>query len=109
VTALFADMAGFTARAERLDLRCGPGEGRRDRENRGGRAFAHDFALADRQRFQFCVERHTDTDGVLAPADLAELVPDLAERSTWACGPVGLLEALEQHWDGAGIADRLGC
>jgi ferredoxin-NADP reductase len=53
------------------------------------------------------VERHTETDGLLDAAALAELVPDLAERSTWACGPVGLLEALEEHWATQGIADRL--
>jgi stearoyl-CoA 9-desaturase NADPH oxidoreductase len=53
------------------------------------------------------VERHTETDGLLDAAALAELVPDLGERSTWACGPVGLLEALEEHWAAAGIADRL--
>jgi ferredoxin-NADP reductase len=53
------------------------------------------------------VERHTATAGLLDAAALAELVPDLAERSTWACGPVGLLEALEEHWAAAGIADRL--
>ncbi|MCW2634103.1 MAG: Oxidoreductase FAD-binding domain protein [Blastococcus sp.] len=53
------------------------------------------------------VERHTDTDGMLDAAAIAELVPDLAERATWACGPVGMLEALETHWETAGIADRL--
>ncbi|RBY80912.1 ferredoxin reductase [Geodermatophilus sp. TF02-6] len=53
------------------------------------------------------VEQHTDTAGLLDPAGLAALVPDLAERATWACGPVGLLEALEEHWAAAGIADRL--
>ena len=53
------------------------------------------------------VERHTATTGLLDAPALAELVPDLAERSTWACGPVGLLEALEEHWAAEGIADRL--
>jgi ferredoxin-NADP reductase len=53
------------------------------------------------------VERHTDTDGVLAAPALDALVPDLSERSTWACGPVGMLEALEEHWAAAGLADRL--
>ena len=53
------------------------------------------------------VEQHTDTDGMLDAADLAALVPDLAERTTWACGPVGMLEALEEHWADAGLADRL--
>jgi ferredoxin-NADP reductase len=53
------------------------------------------------------VEQHTDADGMLDAAGIAALVPDLAERSTWACGPVGMLEALEEHWSGSGIADRL--
>jgi ferredoxin-NADP reductase len=53
------------------------------------------------------VEQHTDTAGMLDAAAIAELVPDLAERSTWACGPVGMLEALEEHWAAAGLTDRL--
>jgi ferredoxin-NADP reductase len=53
------------------------------------------------------IERHTERDGLLDATALAELVPDLAERSTWACGPVGMLEALEEHWENEGIADRL--
>ncbi|MFI6824121.1 ferredoxin reductase [Micromonospora sp. NPDC050187] len=52
------------------------------------------------------VERHTDTDGLLDVADLGDLVPDHLDRQTWACGPVGLLDALEAHWAGGG-ADRL--
>jgi ferredoxin-NADP reductase len=53
------------------------------------------------------VEKHTDSDGMLSAADLAALVPDLVERQTWACGPTGLLDALEGHFEAAGIADRL--
>jgi stearoyl-CoA 9-desaturase NADPH oxidoreductase len=53
------------------------------------------------------VERHTRRDGRLDPARLAELVPDLAERETWACGPGELLDALEDHWAAEGCADRL--
>jgi ferredoxin-NADP reductase len=53
------------------------------------------------------IEQHTDTAGMLDAATIAELVPDWVERSTWACGPVGMLEALEEHWSSAGIADRL--
>ncbi|MGY1740489.1 MULTISPECIES: ferredoxin reductase [unclassified Blastococcus] len=63
-----------------------------------------DLAAAGRIRL---VEQHTDTAGMLSAADVAALVPDLAERATWACGPVGMLEALEEHWAGAGLADRL--
>lgn len=43
------------------------------------------------------VELHTDTDGMLDVADLDQIVPDLASRTTYACGPVGLLDALEAH------------
>lgn len=53
------------------------------------------------------IERHTDSDGLLDSAQLAELVPDRTERETWACGPIGLLDALEQQWAAEGAADRL--
>lgn len=53
------------------------------------------------------VERHTDTDGMLDVDALGDLVGDFAERQTWACGPAGMLDALEQRWGAEGIADRL--
>jgi len=49
------------------------------------------------------VELHTDVHGMLDVADLDEIVPDLAERTTYACGPVGLLDALEEHHTGRGL------
>ena len=49
------------------------------------------------------VELHTDTHGLLDVADLATIVPDLAERTTYACGPVGLLDALEEHHTDQGL------
>jgi len=52
-------------------------------------------------------ERHTRAAGRLAPRHIAVLCPDWRERETWACGPAGLLDALVEHWAGAGIADRL--
>jgi stearoyl-CoA 9-desaturase NADPH oxidoreductase len=63
-------------------------------------------AMADGGRLRL-VERHTRRDGRLDPARLAELVPDLAERETWACGPGELLDALEDHWTAAGCVERL--
>ena len=42
------------------------------------------------------VARYDDVHGVLDVADLADLVPDLRERTTFACGPAGLLDALER-------------
>lgn len=52
-------------------------------------------------------EVHTATDGMLDVARLGELVPDWAERETWACGPAGLLDAAEKHWSGHGVPERL--
>ncbi|HWG93965.1 MAG TPA: ferredoxin reductase [Mycobacteriales bacterium] len=52
------------------------------------------------------LERHTDVDGLLAPEDLDALVPDWRERSAWACGPAGMLDALEAHWTAAGLPLR---
>lgn len=63
-----------------------------------------DMAAAGRIRL---VERHTDADGLLDPAELDDLVPDWADRQTWACGPTGLLDALEERWAGAGALERL--
>jgi ferredoxin-NADP reductase len=63
-------------------------------------------ALAAESRIRL-IEQHTDVDGMLGAPDIAALVPDLADRATWACGPVGMLEALEAHWEAAGVADRL--
>jgi ferredoxin-NADP reductase len=53
------------------------------------------------------IERHTRADGRIKPAELADLVPDLFERDTWACGPNEMLDDLEAHWQTAGAADRL--
>ncbi|MCW2740520.1 MAG: Flavodoxin reductase, partial [Blastococcus sp.] len=63
-----------------------------------------DMARAGRIRL---IEQHTDTAGMLDAAAIAGLVPDFDQRATWACGPVGMLEALEEHWAAAGITDRL--
>ncbi|MGA3540384.1 ferredoxin reductase [Micromonosporaceae bacterium DT194] len=53
------------------------------------------------------VERHTGVDGMLTVDELDDLVPDHCERQTWACGPIGLLDAVEEHWAGRGVAERL--
>jgi ferredoxin-NADP reductase len=53
------------------------------------------------------VERHTDTDGILSPADLDEVVPDWRFREAWACGPTGLLDAFEEAYAEAGLSERL--
>lgn len=53
------------------------------------------------------VERHTDTDGMLGVAELAGLVEDVADRQTWACGPAGMLDALQTRWEQDGLLERL--
>jgi stearoyl-CoA 9-desaturase NADPH oxidoreductase len=49
------------------------------------------------------VARYDDEHGVLDVASLGDLVPDLAERTTFACGPGGLLDALEAHHTERGL------
>lgn len=53
------------------------------------------------------IERHTDVDGMVAVDELADLVPDFAERQTWVCGPTGMLDALEAHWASHDATDRI--
>jgi stearoyl-CoA 9-desaturase NADPH oxidoreductase len=62
--------------------------------------------LASQGRIRL-VEKHTDTHGLLDVGQLQDLVDDLAERQTWACGPAGLLDALEERWEADGITERL--
>ncbi|MFB7382463.1 ferredoxin reductase [Kitasatospora purpeofusca] len=64
----------------------------------------HDLVAVGKLRL---TEVHTGTDGRLDLARLDELVPDWAERETWACGPAGLLDAAEDHWAGHGVRERL--
>ena len=59
--------------------------------------FADDLhALADAGVISL-VTRYDDEHGVLDLAELPALVPDLDARVTFACGPGGLLDALETH------------
>ena len=54
-------------------------------------------ALAAAGRIRL-VERHTASGGLLTPDELLALVPDLSERDAWACGPAGMLDAIEAWW-----------
>jgi ferredoxin-NADP reductase len=49
------------------------------------------------------VARYDDEHGVMDVDSLTELVPDLDERTTLACGPAGLLDALEEHHAARGL------
>ena len=61
--------------------------------------FIRDLEALDAAGAIRLVARYDDEHGVL----VADLVPDLAERTTLACGPAGLLDALAVHHEAAGI------
>ena len=63
-------------------------------------------ALAASGRLRL-LERHSRLEGRLDVEQLTALVPDFAERQTWACGPAELLDTLEAAWAERGLADRL--
>jgi ferredoxin-NADP reductase len=49
------------------------------------------------------VTRYTDVHGAFEVDALSALVPDLPERSTFACGPAGLLDTLAAHHEERGL------
>jgi stearoyl-CoA 9-desaturase NADPH oxidoreductase len=65
--------------------------------------FRDELRAHDRDGHLRLVERYDDRDGLLDVASLPALVPDLAERLTYACGPAGLLDALEAHHTELGL------
>jgi stearoyl-CoA 9-desaturase NADPH oxidoreductase len=48
-----------------------------------------------------------ETAGRFTPQILQTLVPDCASRSTWLCGPAGLMDAVHHFWESEGIATPL--
>jgi ferredoxin-NADP reductase len=52
-------------------------------------------------------EQHTAVNGRLDVAELDDLVPDWRERETFLSGPRGLIDAFQEHWEAAGLADQL--
>lgn len=68
-------------------------------------------ALEERHEGLAIHRLHTDVDGILDPADpdrgLDEICADWRDRETWACGPGPMLDALTEHFEEAGLADRL--
>jgi ferredoxin-NADP reductase len=64
-------------------------------------------ALAERHDELVLHELHTDLDGMLDLADLDRICPDWRDRETWACGPGPMLDAVEAHFEDAGLTDHL--
>ncbi len=62
--------------------------------------------LADRGRIEL-IEIFADRDGLLDATTIDTIVADVSDREVWACGPGGLLSAIEDHWTAAGMAERL--
>ena len=57
---------------------------------------------------QLRLEFHFDeTAGLFTPETLQNLVPDVTQRSTWLCGPAGLMEAIHAFWSSEAIAAPL--
>lgn len=61
------------------------------------------------QRHYRLHEFHTRSagHGHFSALQLEQACPDWRERDVWACGPAALLDAVEAHWDNAGLARRL--
>jgi ferredoxin-NADP reductase len=78
--------------------------------NRAERDFAFGSqlqALAGRRR-GYRVHVHLSAErGRITPEGIGRLCPDWRERATFACGPGALLDALEAHWEAAGVAEQL--
>jgi ferredoxin-NADP reductase len=49
----------------------------------------------------------TGEKGKFATSALDELYPDWRERQAWACGPLGMLDEVEKHWQEAGLESAL--
>jgi ferredoxin-NADP reductase len=65
--------------------------------------FIRDLEALDRAGAIRLVPWYDDVHGVLDVEELPGLVPDLAERTTLACGPAGLLDALQEFHDAKGL------
>ena len=65
--------------------------------------FIRDLEALDAAGAIQLVSRYDDVHGVLDIEELPAMVPDLAERRTFACGPPGLLDALQEFHDNKGL------
>jgi ferredoxin-NADP reductase len=65
--------------------------------------FIRDLEALDAAGAIRLVSRYDDVHGVLDIEELPAMVPDLAERRTFACGPAGLLDALQEFHDNKGL------
>ena len=52
---------------------------------------------------------YEDASGEFTPLTLHYAVPDMAQRSTWACASPHLTAALQRHWQAHAITTPLQC
>jgi stearoyl-CoA 9-desaturase NADPH oxidoreductase len=52
-------------------------------------------------------EHHSKEKGRVKTAHLDELIPDWRERESFLSGPRDMIDAMEEHWEAEGVADRL--
>ena len=65
--------------------------------------FLADLKALDAAGAIHLVPRYDDVHGLLDVDELPALVPDVAERTTYACGPAGLLDALTEFHEAKGL------
>lgn len=63
--------------------------------------------LRDRHAGFTLHEQLTKDNGRMGPGDLDELCPDWRERATYLSGPTDMLDAFGEHYERAGLAERL--
>jgi ferredoxin-NADP reductase len=63
--------------------------------------------LAERHERFVLHEQHTGQKGRMGPADLEKLCPDWRERETFISGPNEMLDDFSEHYEQAGVAERL--
>ena len=65
--------------------------------------FIRDLEALDAAGAIRLLPRYDDQHGLFDVSELEQLVPDLRERRTFACGPTGLLDALADHHADRGL------
>jgi ferredoxin-NADP reductase len=73
--------------------------------------FTDELARLERERgvkVHYVIGDHTTPEGeaLLSPAHLGELVPDLAERDVYLCGPPAMTSVTQKRLRAAGVPRR---
>ena len=76
--------------------------------SRDNTIFGGDLRALARAHHRYTLhEHHDESDGRWDAAELDRRVPDWRERQAWACGPAGLLDALSERFERAGVSEKL--